>query len=273
MTEAEWFTSVELTALLAFVAGQNAPPGAVVPPVTMNERKLRLFLVGCCRRQWDLFVDPRCWQAVEVAESLADGLAAESERGAAEQSALTIRKQVMEEMLAPSGAGKTHPGMTTMLTADAACVTCWAYPDLIRQQIAYGRSPTYIPLHPRDRRIRASYGPYKVAEAVAESLAQSLGVAGTQGQVYSDAEKTEQSAQADLLRCIVGNPFRPVSINLGWLTPTVTALAQTIYEERAFDRLPILADALEDAGCTDPTILEHCRGPGPHVRGSAGCST
>jgi len=44
-------------------------------------------------------------------------------------------------------------------------------------------------------------------------------------------------------------------------------LAQRIYEDRTFEHLPILADALEDAGCTEATILDHCRGPGPHVRG------
>ena len=52
-----------------------------------------------------------------------------------------------------------------------------------------------------------------------------------------------------------------------WRTSNVTALAQAIYDDRAFDRLPILADALEDAGCTDADILNHCRQPGEHVRG------
>jgi hypothetical protein len=58
-----------------------------------------------------------------------------------------------------------------------------------------------------------------------------------------------------------------VSIDGTWLAPMVTKLALAIYEERAFDRMPILADALEDAGCTNQDILEHCRGGGDHVRG------
>jgi hypothetical protein len=73
-----------------------------------------------------------------------------------------------------------------------------------------------------------------------------------------------------LLRDLFGNPYRPVAIDPGWLAwngGTARKLAQAIYEERAFDRMPILADALEDAGCTDPDLLAHCRGPGPHVRG------
>ncbi len=53
----------------------------------------------------------------------------------------------------------------------------------------------------------------------------------------------------------------------GRVSSTVAALAQTIYADRAFDRLPILADALEEAGCDNADILTHCRGDGPHVRG------
>jgi hypothetical protein len=77
----------------------------------------------------------------------------------------------------------------------------------------------------------------------------------------------EPVAQCGLLRDIVGNPFRPVSYNPRWHTSTVLGLGQTIYADRAFDRLPILADALEEAGCDSADILAHCRGHGPHVRG------
>lgn len=69
------------------------------------------------------------------------------------------------------------------------------------------------------------------------------------------------------LRDIFGNPFRPVTIDPAWLTSTVAALATSVYDERAFDRLPILADALQDAGCDDEHVLAHLRGPGPHARG------
>ncbi|VTU02814.1 Uncharacterized protein (Fragment) OS=uncultured bacterium PE=4 SV=1 [Gemmataceae bacterium] len=66
---------------------------------------------------------------------------------------------------------------------------------------------------------------------------------------------------------IFGNPFRVVAIDPQWLTSDVLALARGIYDERAFDRMPILADALQDAGCDSADVLDHCRGPGPHVRG------
>src|SRR5262249_8908331 len=77
----------------------------------------------------------------------------------------------------------------------------------------------------------------------------------------------EEAIQTQLLHCIFGNPFRPVTLDPFWLTSNVVALAQAIYDERAFERMPILGDALEDAGCDDDDLLAHCRGAGPHVRG------
>jgi hypothetical protein len=73
--------------------------------------------------------------------------------------------------------------------------------------------------------------------------------------------------RGDILREICGNPFRPVTVAPSWLTATVVSLAEGIYADRAFDRLPILADALQDAGCDNEDILAHCRSDGPHVRG------
>jgi hypothetical protein len=71
----------------------------------------------------------------------------------------------------------------------------------------------------------------------------------------------------DLLRDIFGNPFRPVNLPASWRTSAVVALAQTIYDERDFLGMPILGDALEEAGCEDARILGHCRIPGPHALG------
>ena len=76
--------------------------------------------------------------------------------------------------------------------------------------------------------------------------------------------------QCRLLRDILGNPFRPASIDptvLTWNCATVPRMAQAISDDRAFDRLPILADALEEAGCSEPAILSHCRSGSEHVRG------
>jgi hypothetical protein len=65
-------------------------------------------------------------------------------------------------------------------------------------------------------------------------------------------------------------PPHPLSIDPAWLRwngGTVAVIARRIYEERAFRDLPILADALLEAGCEDADLLGHLRGPGPHVRG------
>lgn len=71
----------------------------------------------------------------------------------------------------------------------------------------------------------------------------------------------------DLLRCVFGNPFTKPAFEKKWRSETVTALAEGIYADHAFDRLPILADALEEAGCDDRKMLDHLRGKGPHCRG------
>jgi hypothetical protein len=70
-----------------------------------------------------------------------------------------------------------------------------------------------------------------------------------------------------LLRDIFGNPFKPVALDPSWRTEADVAIAEGIYAERAYKRMPVLADALEDAGCSHEDILSHCRGDGPHVRG------
>ncbi len=78
----------------------------------------------------------------------------------------------------------------------------------------------------------------------------------------------ESEQQAELLRDIFGNPFRPVTFDPEWRTSTVMALAQQMYESRDFGAMPILADALQDAGCDSDDILSHCRDPQQvHVRG------
>jgi hypothetical protein len=70
-----------------------------------------------------------------------------------------------------------------------------------------------------------------------------------------------------LVRDVVENPAGPVHIEPGWRTEAVVGLARGAYDDRAFSRLPVLADALEDAGCDHPRILEHLRGRGPHYPG------
>jgi hypothetical protein len=77
-------------------------------------------------------------------------------------------------------------------------------------------------------------------------------------------------AHATLLE-VFGNPFQPVAFKSSWRTDTAVSLARTMYESRDFNAMPILADALQDAGCDNDDVLNHCRGDGPHVRGCWVC--
>jgi hypothetical protein len=109
-----------------------------------------------------------------------------------------------------------------------------------------------------------------VAYAVADAAFGSFNSSEVIGSLETAAQAAEGAAHCALLRDIYGNPFHPAVVEGSWLAwgeGTVVKLAQAVYQDRAFDRLPVLADALEEAGCTDQNILEHCRAPGPHVLG------
>jgi hypothetical protein len=98
-----------------------------------------------------------------------------------------------------------------------------------------------------------------------------------QSAVETSRESTlrhRQTEMANALRCIIGNPFRPITINPAWQTLTVVSLAQAAHDNRTLpagtlenERIAVLADALEEAGCDSADILKHLRSPGPHVRG------
>jgi hypothetical protein len=88
---------------------------------------------------------------------------------------------------------------------------------------------------------------------------------------YQGAGVDAHAQIAHLFHDIFGNPFRPVAFDTAWRTDTAVSLARGMYESRDFGAMPILADALQDAGCEDEQVLNHCREPGPHVRGCWVC--
>lgn len=93
---------------------------------------------------------------------------------------------------------------------------------------------------------------------------------GSQRDAWDTALHAAERAQAELIRECFGNPFRIARIDPQWLTwhgAVVAGMTEAVYEQHAFDRLPILADALEEAGCDEAAILDHCRKPAAHVRG------
>jgi len=102
-----------------------------------------------------------------------------------------------------------------------------------------------------------------------EPLAASPLVAA-QNTEYDLRDTDEAALLVPMLYEVFGNPFRRVKLEAAWLRwneEIVPKLARGIYEDRAFERMPVLGDALEEAGCDNRAILDHCRGPGPHVRG------
>jgi hypothetical protein len=104
-------------------------------------------------------------------------------------------------------------------------------------------------------------------------LAENAGAAAgsVAGVLHRHSPRKASAAQAHaLFEDLFGGPAQPTALDPGWLTwgdGVVRKLALAVYEERAFDRLPILADALEEAGCTDAGLLAHLRRPGVHARG------
>jgi hypothetical protein len=131
-----------------------------------------------------------------------------------------------------------------------------------------------------ERTVRRASRKLEAALAVCGLVARGTPESATQAHtamrrhMYNPADKYyrrwrgELRQLAHLLRDIFGNPFRPVTFHPEWRTSTVVALANQMYESRDFSAMPILADALQDAGCDNEDILNHCRDPkATHVRG------
>jgi hypothetical protein len=109
-----------------------------------------------------------------------------------------------------------------------------------------------------------------IAEAALATLDPNPHAAAERAQEWAVAFDSEVGSGSlpvvEWFRCIVGDPFHPIVFDPAWCTDTVAALAGQMHQSRDFSAMPILADALQDAGCDNDDILTHCRGPGPHVR-------
>jgi hypothetical protein len=246
MTEERWDEAVDPSEMLTH------------PQVAASPRKLRLFVCACCRRIWPLLTEPLWREGVAIAERYADQLAGLQQlRRAAEAIEQIERESVGDEYW--TGEVQNPPA--------AAVVAALKAGDMLNFSFRVGfdgpwqtgrRSESYM----------AGFG----AVNAALTVMQASSTEGTQpwmAQLRGLKSKTdtEKGVQAQLVRDIFGNPFRPANFDPRWRISDVVTLAQAIYDDRAFDRLPILGDALMDAGCDDEQVIGHCRGPGPHVRG------
>jgi hypothetical protein len=135
------------------------------------------------------------------------------------------------------------------------------------RQIAYRLVGPSAVRQQRDAASAARWAVLNVAQGIDGAAAWHAATAIARVHGRNQLDPAERKTQSFLLRCIFGNPFRPVALDPSWRTSTVVALAEGIYADRAFDRLPILADALQDAGCGNESVLSHCRSGGPHARG------
>jgi hypothetical protein len=229
MTEAEWLASDDGQEMRQCLRKQfNAARRKI------GRRKLRLFACACCRQVWDAMTDERSRAAVEFAERLADG------------GADTVR---LNSLRNDAAAAASEAGFCQ-------------------------ESNDYDWEAPGSRAASAASG------AVSK---QPLECVGSHWAIRRHLEPGDEAAYrewraghrevAGLFRDIFGNPFHLVTIPPSHCTPTVVSLARAAYDGRHLpsgeldpQRLAVLSDALEEAGAPGE-LLEHLRGPGPHVRG------
>jgi hypothetical protein len=212
---------------------------------------------------------------VEANERADDGAAGPEECRAAQAAALRVSADIFASLRTPHGSPSPAARLAEGMDVDAADAA--SGPDNVERQPSFRN--TY----------RMSHAAVRAASALGrEAVYRSLPAAETRWDYGGppDRRRQEEAALAErakreaaavdgelcaLLRDLIGDPFRPApAVDPSWLAwndGTVAKLAAAIYEERRFADLPILADALEDAGCSDAAILAHCRGPGEHVRG------
>jgi hypothetical protein len=198
-----------------------------------SRRKIRLFACACARRVCKFLneSDSDSRTAIDASEDFADGL---------------IPAERMKAIIA-----KAHGA-----TANSRHV------DLSAE---YSASRSHAALS-------AAWAARGIATRASNFAMRAMEYSAWEGDSGTEEKLGEQEsrAQLEIGRDIFANPFRLAIIDPDWLTwrdGTVVKLAQTIYSDRRFDIMPILGDALHEAGCCDEAILDHCRGPNNHVRG------
>ncbi len=253
MKERAWREATGPGEMLRFCAAQAGP------------RKLRLFAAACCRRLKRLRfpIEPE----VQVLERYADGQATEEELARVEE----CGRWSWEDGLESNEGAVNYFACTALESAahDAGGPPEWLVNAIAgaAESVAFAfawRATGYV-LEPHGPPQDPDEGPQQnltCGQCQIDFLARRYDDAA------ESAYEAERRWQCDLLRDLV-NPFDPPAIHPAWLAANdgaVVRLARGIYDGRAFDRLPVLADALEDAGCADPVVLGHCRG-GEHARG------
>jgi hypothetical protein len=216
-----------------WLSGQNINSMLLSVAGHGSERKLRLFACACCHRLWDL-LDGGSRLLLQATERYCDGGVTKSKLKAAGR---LVRTRWFGDRTAEAAASRAVKSAASVHTLERS----------------------------------GAYSRQQVGDTVREAMWAVLpGGHPTNNahQYWETAEwKGERAAQVALLREIFGNPFRPVAFSPSWRTDTVVQLAKQMYESRNFSAMPILADALQDAGCDNDDVLSHCRSEQTHVRG------
>ena len=217
-----------------WLACNDLVPALELLTARANDRKLRLFATICCGWVTQLGTSTPLLNTLDVAERFADGLATADELADAQEASSEVYQEC-ERALSVSASYAVLAGTA-----------------------GQGDDPTLTKL--RD----AAEIVYLTADAFisGDDLAYTARYCA---KTYFHADPVAW------LRDVFGNPFRPVVFAPEWRTDTAVTLARQMYESREFGAMPILADALQDAGCDSADVLDHCRGPGPHVRGCWVC--
>jgi hypothetical protein len=238
MNEQDWFTWWDAFDLLSWCEDDECK---------LDQRKLRLFAVACCRTIWPLLTDKLSRRAVEVAEWAAD-----EEHN---QEALQAVRRDAEEALRiaePEALGPAPTKESVLASSFAELAQRLTLEDFAHKYMAQDVADVVNGLA-----MRAPIPSRLWGTADGDAIAEKAG--GERGEV-----------ECGLVRELFCNPLRPLSVDPSWLLwngGSVTAMAERVYHNREYELMPILADALEEAGCTEASILEHCRGSGVHVRG------
>jgi hypothetical protein len=239
MTEAEWLACEEPSRLLAslFARARGDKRAA-------GDERFRRFAIACCRRVAEVleFGDTYALDCLEIYAT-----------SRLHEAILKARR-----FHRPAAADASR-ALSTVSRADGVT---W-----LRAQ-ARGLATSAVWTCTKSKATQAAMA-YREAAAAMATI-KTLGAPIPDSYRYNEwlpPDSAELAMQASFLRDIFGNPFRPVEYPPQWPTDTAVALARHMYESCDFSAMPILADALEDASCDDHAILDHCRGPGPHVRG------
>ena len=234
MTEAEWLAETDFTRHVRFVQDRLGP------------RKLRLLAAAFCRAAWHLTDHQAVWAATVAVERFADRQIATDELEAHRQTCRGVASEAHESYVRCTQEGRPG-GLRFWVTHELA----WA--------VAFAATTPFDP-------VQIGYQ----AAAAAERARTGLGGAvppQTRPPEWDAIRRDQSVAFRGLVWDVAGNPFRPAELDPHWRTGTAVSIARGMYEAHDFSAMPILADALQDAGCDGEAVLAHCREPGVHVRG------